>query len=125
MTTIPSIKNVLGTELKPCCYEPMTGFYRDGSCKTGPNDFGKHLICVRVNKEFLNFSKEQGNDLSTPMPEYEFPGLVPGDQWCLCATRWRDALDAGMAPPVILEATHIGALQYVTIEDLKRHAFII
>jgi hypothetical protein len=100
----------------------MTGFYRDGFCKTGPGDTGLHTVCVEMTPEFLKFSREQGNDLSTPVPEWDFPGLVPGDRWCLCVTRWKDALDAGMAPPVILASSHISVLEFVDLEDLKQHA---
>src|ERR1700759_4199812 len=103
--------NVLGTELGCCCKSPMTGFYRDGYCRTGPGDVGLHTVCVEVNAPFLAFSRSVGNDLSTPMPEYEFPGLEPGDRWCLCVTRWKQAYDAGMAPPVVLSASHISALE--------------
>lgn len=99
----------------------MTGFYRDGFCKTGPGDAGLHTVCVEVTEEFLEFSMRNGNDLSTPVPEWEFPGLNPGDHWCLCVTRWIEALDAGMAPRVVLEATHISTLEFVSLEDLKRH----
>ena len=100
----------------------MTGFYRDGFCKTGPGDTGIHTVCVEVTEEFLEFSRERGNDLSTPVPEWDFPGLVPGDRWCLCVSRWKEALDAGMAPPVILASTHISALEFVNLEDLRQHA---
>ena len=114
--------NVLGGDLQCCCQAPMTGFYRDGFCKTGPGDTGLHTVCVEMTEEFLLFSKEQGNDLTTPVPEWEFPGLVPGDRWCLCVSRWKDALDAEMAPPVILAACHISALEFVNLEDLREHA---
>jgi uncharacterized protein (DUF2237 family) len=114
--------NVLGDPLQPCCFEPITGFYRDGYCRTGPGDVGLHTICVEVTAEFLAFSQAQGNDLSTPRPEYEFPGLQPGDQWCLCVTRWMQALAVGKAPRVRLESTHISALEFVMLEDLQRHA---
>lgn len=100
----------------------MTGFYRDGFCKTGPGDTGLHTVCVQVTDEFLQFSREQGNDLSTPVPEWDFPGLVSGDRWCLCVSRWKEALDAGRAPQVCLAATHISALEFVDLEDLKQHA---
>ncbi|MDZ4741966.1 MAG: DUF2237 domain-containing protein [Verrucomicrobiota bacterium] len=116
--------NVLGTPLIPCCYEPMTGFYRDGYCHTGPGDLGLHTVCCVMNDEFLEFSAQQGNDLSTPMPEYQFPGLKAGDKWCLCVTRWAEAYNAGSAPAIILEATHISALEFVTLEELKQHAVI-
>lgn len=115
-------KNVLGGELASCCTSPMTGFYRDGLCRTGPEDIGLHTVCARMTAEFLAFSKEAGNDLSTPRPDYEFPGLAPGDCWCLCVTRWRDALEAGKAPQVVLEATHMSALEFVELEDLRAHA---
>lgn len=115
-------KNVLGTELQPCCMDPITGFYRDGFCRTGLNDEGVHIVCVRVTKEFLNFSQAVGNDLSTPIPAYEFPGLQPGDRWCLCVSRWQEALQAGAAPQVILEATHMSAIEFVELDDLKRFA---
>lgn len=114
--------NVLGGPLKSCCRNPITGFYRDGYCRTGPGDVGLHVVCAEMTAEFLEFSREHGNDLSTPIPEYDFPGLKPGDRWCLCAARWKEALDAGMAPRVVLEATHISALEYVSLEDLKRYA---
>ncbi len=114
--------NVLGTELICCCTRPMTGFYRDGYCRTGPRDVGLHTVCVRVTAEFLQFSKRAGNDLSTPLPEYEFPGLKPGDRWCLCVTRWQEALEANCAPAVVLEATHTSATEFVDLEDLKAHA---
>jgi uncharacterized protein (DUF2237 family) len=100
----------------------MTGFYRDGCCNTGPQDLGAHTVCVRVTREFLEFSASRGNDLGTPMPAYGFPGLKPGDRWCLCATRWREALKFGTAPQVILTATHERTLDYVSLEDLKKFA---
>jgi len=100
----------------------MTGFYRTGCCEVGPDDVGVHSICVRTTKEFLDFSQSRGNDLSTPRPQWGFAGVKPGDQWCLCADRWKEALDAGMAPPVILEATHQSALRHVTLQDLLFHA---
>jgi uncharacterized protein len=115
-------KNVLGSELQTCCTEPMTGFFRTGLCVTGPQDVGTHVICARLTAEFLNFTKAQGNDLTTPNPAYNFPGLNPGDCWCLCANRWREALQAGVAPPVNLAATHIAALDYVSLSDLQQHA---
>jgi len=115
-------KNVLDGELQSCCLEPMTGFYRNGRCDTGPDDGGAHVICAQVTAEFLEFSRSAGNDLTTPVPEYGFSGLKPGDRWCLCAWRWKEALDAGVAPPVLLEATHEAALQYVTLDELRRHA---
>jgi uncharacterized protein (DUF2237 family) len=119
---MPLPKNVLGGELQPCSTDPMTGFYRDGCCRTGPDDYGLHLVCTEVTDEFLAFSKDRGNDLSTPNPMYRFPGLRSGDRWCLCVERWKEALDAGMAPKVVLEATHISALEYVDLEDLEAYA---
>ena len=118
----PKPKNVLGGELESCCTNPMTGFYRDGFCKTGIDDVGSHTVCVEATDEFLEFSKSRGNDLSTPRPEFNFPGIKDGDKWCLCATRWREALDAGVAPKVILEACHEASLRYVSLEDLKNHS---
>jgi len=115
-------RNVLGDELMPCSTRPMTGFFRDGCCATGPLDRGSHTVCAEVTAEFLAFSQSRGNDLTTPRPEYGFPGLKPGDRWCLCATRWQEALEAGKAPKVRLAATHEGALRLVTLADLKRHA---
>lgn len=115
-------KNVLGGDLQPCCHDPLTGFYRDGSCNTGPGDFGVHVVCAQMTEEFLAFSRAQGNDLSTPEPAYGFPGLNPGDRWCLCAERWKEAFDAGYAPPVVLEATHISALEFVELAQLRAHA---
>ena len=114
--------NVLGGRLEPCSVEPRTGFFRDGCCNTGPDDLGLHVVCARMTAKFLAFSAERGNDLSTPQPEVGFPGLKPGDRWCLCAGRWREALDAGVAPPVVLSATHEEALAVVALDDLKRHA---
>ena len=114
--------NVFGSPLTPCCYEPITGFYRDGYCHTGPGDHGLHTVCVQLSDEFLEFSSQQGNDLITPRPEFNFPGLKEGDQWCLCVTRWVEAYEAGCAPAVILEATHISALEYVSLQELKEHA---
>ena len=114
--------NVLGEKLSPCCFEPVTGFYRDGFCRTGPGDHGLHTVCVEVTDAFLAFSRSRGNDLTTPIPEYDFPGLAAGDRWCLCVTRWKEALDAGVAPRVALESTHISALEFVSLEDLQAHA---
>jgi len=119
----PKPKNVLGGELKSCCTSPMTGFYRDGTCRTGADDRGSHTICIYATREFLEFSKSRGNDLSTPRPEFNFPGLVEGDKWCLVAVRWQEAFDAGMAPKVVLEATHESALKHVSLADLKAHQF--
>jgi uncharacterized protein len=119
-----SANNVLGGPLQSCCTDPITGFYRDGFCHTGGGDYGAHVVCARVTAEFLAFSRSRGNDLSTPMPDYGFPGLKPGDCWCLCASRWQEALEAGMAPPVVLAATHASALEYCSLEDLKAHAVV-
>jgi uncharacterized protein (DUF2237 family) len=119
--SIPT-KNVLGGQLQACCFSPMTGFYRDGFCNTGPDDAGRHTVCVRVDADFLAFSKSKGNDLSTPYPMYNFPGLKPGDSWCLCALRWKEALQEDKAPLVILASTHAKTLQVVSLEDLMRHA---
>jgi uncharacterized protein len=115
-------KNVLGTELQSCSHDPLTGFYRDGCCRTGRDDLGLHTVCVQVSEEFLEFSKAMGNDLSTPNPMYDFQGLIPGDRWCLCAPRWKEALEAGMAPAVVLEATHMSTLEFVDLEDLVAHS---
>lgn len=114
--------NVLGQPLAPCSLDPLTGFFRDGCCNTGYDDTGIHTVCVRVTAKFLEFSKSRGNDLSTPAPQFGFRGLKPGDQWCLCAGRWKEALDAGAAPQVVLAATHEETLAIVTLSDLKRHA---
>lgn len=116
-------KNVLGTRLQLCGSNPRTGFYRNGLCETGPDDRGRHTVCAVVNEAFLEFTLQRGNDLITPRPDYNFPGLNPGDRWCLCALRWKEALDAGVAPPVVLEATHAASLEYVTLDDLKHHAW--
>ena len=114
--------NVLGEKLELCCSDPMTGFYRNGMCATGPGDHGLHTVCVRVTAVFLEFSRSRGNDLSTPAPHFDFPGLVEGDKWCLCVTRWKEALDHGMAPQVYIEATHVSALEFVDLKDLQAHA---
>ncbi len=114
--------NVLGEPLVPCGFDPLTGFFRDGSCRTCEEDAGSHTVCAEVTAEFLAYSKEVGNDLSTPRPEYGFAGLKPGDRWCLCAPRWQQALEAGAAPRVFLLGTHIGALEHVDFAALKRHA---
>jgi hypothetical protein len=114
--------NVLGEPLAPCSEQPLTGFFRDGCCNTGKEDLGSHTVCTRVTAEFLEFSRSRGNDLSTPHPEFGFPGLKPGDQWCLCAARWQEALQAGAAPRVVLQATHAAALRVVKLADLKKHA---
>jgi uncharacterized protein (DUF2237 family) len=115
-------KNVMGTELEVCSLSPRTGFYRDGCCHTGQQDVGLHLVCIESTADFLEFSKSVGNDLSTPSEMYDFPGLVEGDRWCLCALRWKEALQAGKAPKVNLKATHISILEFVDLEDLQRHA---
>jgi uncharacterized protein (DUF2237 family) len=115
-------KNVLGTELKKCSLSPRTGFYRTGACETGPQDSGSHVVCAQVDDIFLAYTKAMGNDLSTPAPHFGFPGLKPGDRWCLCALRWKEALEAGVAPPVVLSATHESALRHVAIDALKQHA---
>jgi uncharacterized protein len=114
--------NVLGGELECCCLEPCTGFYRDGYCRTGPGDHGLHTVCAVMTDEFLRFSAAAGNDLSTPVPESDFPGLESGERWCLCVSRWREAFEAGCAPPVVLAASHISALEFVSLEELRRHA---
>ncbi|MBE9192408.1 DUF2237 domain-containing protein [Gloeocapsopsis crepidinum LEGE 06123] len=115
-------RNVLGEELETCCTSPMTGFYRNGVCETGPQDSGTHVVCAQVTEEFLAFTRSRGNDLSTPRPTFNFPGLKSGDRWCLCASRWKEALDAGVAPPVILSATHEAVLNFVSLQDLKHRA---
>jgi uncharacterized protein (DUF2237 family) len=115
-------KNVLGKDLETCCTDPMTGFYRNGRCETGPGDYGLHTVCAVMTDEFLAFSKSRGNDLTTPSPETAFPGLRAGDRWCLCATRWKEAWKAGVAPQVILAATHISTLEFVSLEELRAHA---
>lgn len=115
-------KNVLGGVLKPCSFEPLTGFYRNGCCSTGAGDYGVHSVCVICSDEFLAFSKKVGNDLSTPHPAYGFPGLKAGDRWCLCAPRWQEALESGFAPLVVLESTHEATLEHVDLEDLIRFA---
>ena len=116
-------KNVLGGELEPCSRNPVTGFFRNGCCETGPDDLGLHTVCAVMTAEFLAYSRSVGNDLSTPQPQYHFPGLKPGDRWCLCAPRWKEALDDGMAPPLVLEATHEETLAIVTLGVLKDYAF--
>ena len=115
-------RNVLGGSLELCSINPMTGFYRDGCCDTGRQDIGSHTVCAVMTADFLTFSKARGNDLSTPMPEFGFRGLEPGDRWCLCAPRWQEAFEAGQAPRVVLRATHEGALDYCALADLKRFA---
>ncbi|HEY5929928.1 MAG TPA: DUF2237 domain-containing protein [Burkholderiales bacterium] len=115
-------RNVLGGPLGECSSKPQTGFYRDGCCNTGPEDRGVHTVCALMTKEFLAFSRTSGNDLSTPMPDFGFPGLKPGDRWCLCAARWREALLAGAAPKVVLTSTHERTLDFVSLDELKKHA---
>ncbi len=114
--------NVLGTDLRCCCRDPMTGFYRDGYCRTGPGDVGLHTVCAEMTADFLEYSRDQGNDLITPRAEWDFPGLRPGDKWCLCVTRWQEAFEAGKAPRVDLDATHSSALEFVDLAQLKAHA---
>lgn len=115
-------RNVLGGELIGCSTDPMTGYMRDGCCRNVPGDMGLHILCAEITSEFLEFSKSVGNDLSTPHPEFGFDGLKPGDRWCLCVNRWVEAMEAGMAPPVVLEATHVSALEFADLADLKTHA---
>jgi uncharacterized protein len=115
-------KNVLGTALVPCSFDPLTGWLRDGCCTTDANDHGSHVICVKVTVSFLNQQMEAGNDLITPRPELRFVGLKPGDRWCVCALRWKQSLDAGHAPPVVLESTHASALRFVSLQELQAHA---
>ncbi|MBS3803782.1 MAG: DUF2237 domain-containing protein [Oleiphilaceae bacterium] len=122
MATIAESLNVLGETLETCGTDPETGFYRDGCCNTGPDDFGAHVVCSVVTDEFLAYSRSRGNDLSTPVPAFGFPGLKQGDSWCLCASRWHEALKADCAPRVKLRATHQAALKHCQLEDLKRHA---
>ena len=114
-------KNILGTELQSCCNDPITGFLRDGYCRTNQMDLGTHVICAVVTDEFLEFTKSKGNDLSTPRPEYQFPGLTAGDGWCLCAMRWKEAHDAGAAPPLKPESTHEKALEFIDKSSLEKY----
>jgi uncharacterized protein len=116
--------NVFGEKLINCSTEPLTGFYRNGCCETGPDDLGTHTVCAVMTREFLEFSLGRGNDLITPRPEYAFPGLVPGDRWCLCASRWVEAYKAGVAPKLVLEASHEKTLDYVSLGELVKFAFI-
>jgi len=118
----PSARNVLGERLETCSNNPMTGFFRDGCCNTDHEDIGSHTVCAVMTAAFLDFSRSRGNDLSTPMPQFGFAGLKPGDRWCLCAPRWQEALEAGQAPRVVLRATHEGALEHCALADLKRYA---
>ena len=115
-------KNVLGGELADCSTDPMTGWMRDGCCRSGRDDVGVHAVCVQVTEDFLAFSASRGNDLSTPGPQHGFPGLAPGDRWCLCAARWQEAFEAGMAPAVVLQATHMRALEFCDLDALVAHA---
>ena len=115
-------RNVLGTDLEPCGFDPLTGFSRDGCCDTGAEDGGVHVVCAEMTVEFLEFSAAEGNDLSTPKPEFGFAGLRPGDRWCLCASRWQEAFEAGVAPPVHLTATHASASEWCSVEGLRAHA---
>lgn len=117
MTTEP--RNVLGTALVPCSYDPLTGYFRDGCCHTDKNDQGSHVVCAKVTQAFLDFSLQRGNDLITPRPDYRFAGLKSGDRWCLCARRWQEAFEAGVAPPAVLECTHVKALEFVTLAQLQ------
>jgi uncharacterized protein (DUF2237 family) len=114
--------NVFGGDLEPCSFDPVTGFQRDGYCRSGAGDYGMHVVCAVMTEEFLEFTRSRGNDLVTPQPQWLFPGLRPGDRWCVVAERWNEALDAGVAPPVVLEATHASALEFVAMEDLEAHA---
>jgi uncharacterized protein (DUF2237 family) len=114
--------NVLGGDLEPCSFDPVTGFYRDGYCRTGAGDAGVHVVCAVMTEEFLEFTRSRGNDLVTPQPQWMFPGLEPGDRWCVVAERWTEALEAGVAPPVVLEATHASALEFASMVDLEEHA---
>ena len=115
-------RNVFGDPLQVCSLSPMTGFFRNGCCDTGPEDVGSHTVCIVTTAEFLKFSKAMGNDLSTPMPDFGFEGLRPGDRWCLCAPRWKEAFDANQAPRVVLRATHQGALEFCSLAELKSRA---
>ena len=122
MTTESKARNVLGDKLQPCCFDPMTGFFRDGFCHTIDEDRGSHTVCAIMTDDFLAFSKSQGNDLSTPQPQYGFPGLKAGDKWCVCVARWEEAFVVGKAPKVMLEATHERALDVVDLAELRAHA---
>jgi uncharacterized protein len=117
-------RNVLGQKLQICCTSPMTGYFRNGKCDTSPQDYGVHLVCAQVTTEFLEFTKTQGNDLSTPLPAYGFPGLKSGDRWCLCAARWQEALDVGLAPPVVLESTHEEVINHIPLAILQKHSIV-
>ena len=120
---MPTPQNVLGTPLQPCCTDPLTGYFRDGSCRTDATDRGTHVVCAIMTEEFLTYTKSRGNDLSTPLPRYRFPGLKPGDGWCLCALRWLEAYEAGVAPPVRLESTHERALDFIPFAALREHIY--
>lgn len=122
--TVKQDKNVLGGPLLACSYAPLTGFMRDGCCSTGPNDLGRHVVCAKVTQEFLEFQLLMGNDLISPMPQYRFAGLKPGDRWCVCASRWLEAYEAGVAPPVYLEGTNQTALEIVPLETLLEHSIV-
>ncbi|GIK85019.1 MAG: hypothetical protein BroJett026_05000 [Betaproteobacteria bacterium] len=122
MTARDDDRNVLGGRLAPCSMSPRTGFFRDGCCNTGPDDVGLHVVCAQVTREFLAFARREGNDLVTPVPEFGFPGLAPGDRWCVCAGWWRRAYEAGVAPPVVLEATHEETLAVIPLSILEEHA---
>ncbi len=115
-------KNVLGEPLQPCCFDPLTGFFRDGSCRTSEQDHGTHVVCAKVDETFLDFTRARGNDLSTPRPMHQFPGLKPGYKWCLCALRWKEAYEAGKAPPLVLESTHEKALEFIPLDILQQYA---
>ncbi len=115
-------RNVLGTDLEICCGSPMTGWFRNGKCETEPKDRGVHVVCAEMTDEFLEFSRSRGNDLITPAPRFGFPGLKAGDRWCLCASRWKEAFDAGVAPPIVLQSTEESALKYVSLNELKQYA---
>lgn len=119
---MPAPRNVLGDPLVSCCADPVTGWFRDGTCRTAPDDLGQHTVCAEMTAEFLEFSRARGNDLSSPAPQTGFPGLEPGDRWCVCAARWREALEAGVAPPVVLAACEESALEVVSLDDLTAHA---
>ena len=122
--TVKQDKNVLGGPLLACSYAPLTGFMRDGCCSTGPNDLGRHVVCAKVTQEFLEFQLRMGNDLISPMPQYRFAGLKPGDRWCVCASRWLEASEAGVAPPVYLEGTNQTALDIIPLETLLEHSIV-
>jgi len=124
LPTLQMEKNIFGEELQICCTNPMTGYFRDGSCRTETKDTGTHTVCAIMTEEFLNFSASRGNNLITPAPYYQFPGLKPGDKWCLCASRWVEAEKAGKAPKIILEATHEKTLKYTTLDTLVKYAYI-